>query len=79
MEPGVAGRDLAWLLELASAPRLVVMSAETEMAAYSLTGARLWSTDVEPSWSYEVSAESVRLDVMGTIRSFPLEGGPPKG
>jgi len=55
---------------------LVVMSAETEMAAWTGSGRKLWTTFAEPPWSYEVSEGTVRLDVMGTISSFPLDIGP---
>jgi hypothetical protein len=36
----------------------------------------IWTTFVEPPWTYEVPEGMVRLDVMGTISSFPLESGP---
>ncbi len=55
---------------------VVVMLAELEMAAWSSDGTRLWSTFVEPPWSYTVAGETVRLDVMGSVTEFPLPTGP---
>ena len=55
---------------------VVVMSAEIEMAAWNVSGEKLWTTFVEPPWSYEVIAGTVQLDVMGTVSSFPLGTGP---
>ncbi len=54
----------------------VVMSAELELAAWSLSGKKLWTTFVEPPWSYIVAGERVDLDVMGKKTSFALMGGP---
>ena len=55
---------------------VVVMSAELELAAWDLEGHKLWSTFVEPPWTYSVSEGSVTLDVMGQIRKFSLRSGP---
>jgi hypothetical protein len=55
---------------------IIVMSAELEMAAWSLDGAKLWSTFVEPPWSYEVEGDRVELEVMGAVSSFGLREGP---
>ena len=52
------------------------MSAELEMAAWSLEGHKLWSTFVEPPWDYEVHGDRVALDVMGEKSSFNLKTGP---
>jgi hypothetical protein len=54
----------------------VVMSAELELAAWTAAGEKLWSTFVEPPWTYAVEDGRVRLDVMGTVISFPIVGGP---
>ena len=54
----------------------VVMSAELELAAFSLAGQKLWSTFVEPPWSYTVQGAQIVVDVMGSIRSFSLQTGP---
>lgn len=51
---------------------IVVMSAELELAAWTTAGERLWTTFVEPPWSYSVQGETVRLDVMGKERTFSL-------
>ena len=54
----------------------VVMSAEIEMAAWDLRGQKLWSTYVEPPWTYSVDGGMVKLDVMGSISAFDLRTGP---
>jgi hypothetical protein len=54
---------------------VVVMSAEIEIAAWNVRGEKLWTTFVEPPWGYEVIEGTVRLDVMGTLSSFPLDTG----
>jgi hypothetical protein len=54
---------------------VVVMSAELELAAWTTTGDKLWTTFVEPPWSYAVLGSTVRLDVMGTISEFRLRTG----
>jgi len=56
----------------------VLMSAELELAAWDQTGQKLWSTSVEPPWSYQVDADLVTLDVMGKISNFELRVGPQK-
>jgi len=58
---------------------VVLMSAELELAAWSLRGAKLWSMFVEPPWSFSVSERRVNLDVMGKQSSFPLHVGPKDG
>jgi hypothetical protein len=54
---------------------VVVMSAELELAAWTTAGEKLWTTFVEPPWSYSVEGSTVRLDVMGEISEFPLRTG----
>jgi hypothetical protein len=54
---------------------IVVMSAELELAAWTSSGDKLWTTFVEPPWSYSVNDSTVRLDVMGTVSEFPLRTG----
>lgn len=54
---------------------VVIMSAELELAAWSADGAKLWTTFVEPPWSYRVVADQVLLDVMGVVRTFDLRSG----
>jgi hypothetical protein len=49
---------------------LVLMSAETELAAWDIHGRKRWATFVEPPWSYEVHGDRLNLDVMGRKSSF---------
>ena len=56
----------------------IVMSAELELAAWNIDGTKLWSTFVEPPWSYEVADDVVHLDVMGVMSDFSLKCGPEK-
>jgi len=55
---------------------VVLMSAELELAAWDTAGRKLWTTFVEPPWSYRVVADTVHLDVMGRESQFPLHRGP---
>lgn len=57
----------------------IVMSAELELAAWDIQGNKLWTTFVEPPWDYQVEGDTVRLDVMGAISSFPLHTAPFRG
>jgi hypothetical protein len=52
------------------------MSAEVELAAWTTSGEKLWSTFLEPPWGYFIESETLELDVMGTIRRFPVATGP---
>ena len=54
----------------------VLMSAELELAAWDLSGRKLWSISVEPPWSYGVSGGRVSLDVTGRRSTFDLNRGP---
>jgi hypothetical protein len=54
----------------------VLMSAELEFAAWDKSGEKLWSTFVEPPWSYVVADGSVALDVMGEMSRFTVREGP---
>ncbi len=56
---------------------IVLMSAECELAAFTENGRKLWTTFVEPPWSYDVDGATIILDVMGKISRFPLREGPP--
>lgn len=56
----------------------IIMSAELEMAAWDLSGKKLWSTFVEPPWNYDVVGNAVTLDVMGVKSTFDLVDGPTK-
>jgi len=55
---------------------VVLMAAEIELAAFDLIGRKLWTKQVEPPWTYEVHGDTVRLDVMGHLTTFPLRLGP---
>jgi len=55
---------------------VVIMSAELELAAWNLEGTKLWTTSVEPPWSYEVTDDVLELDIMGVKSEFSLRGGP---
>lgn len=55
---------------------VVIMSAELEIAAWRTDGTKLWTTFVEPPWSYQVVSGQVTLDVMGAARTFHLSKGP---
>ena len=54
----------------------MLMAAELEFAAWDIHGAKLWTTFVEPPWTYRVEGDLVHLDVMGNMSSFPLAAGP---
>ena len=56
--------------------RTVLMLAELELAAWAVTGEKLWSFPVEPPWSHSVTSPTVTVDVMGTITTFSLTVGP---
>jgi len=55
---------------------IVFMSAELEFAAWDIEGRKLWSTFVEPPWSYEVHGDQVTLDVMERKAKFVTAIGP---
>ena len=55
---------------------VMVMSAELELAAWSIDGQKLWTRFVEPPWGYEVVDGIVHLDVMGALSTFPLRPEP---
>jgi hypothetical protein len=54
----------------------MVMSAESELAAWDINGRKLWARFAEPPRTYEVDAEQVRLDIMGDGTRFSLRQGP---
>ena len=55
---------------------VVIMSAELELAAYSLQGEKLWTSFVDPPWTYTVEGDVIMLNVMGSISQLSLERGP---
>jgi len=54
----------------------IIMAAELEMAAWDITGRKLWSRFVEPPWTYNVEEGVILLDIMGDKSGFPLVAGP---
>lgn len=56
---------------------VVLMAAELELAAWDVSGRKLWSRFVEPPWEYTVTGDAVRLDVMGEISHLRLLTGEP--
>jgi hypothetical protein len=54
----------------------VLMAAELELEAWTRSVGKLWTTFVEPPWSYLVAGEQVQLDVMGKNTEFPVTSGP---
>ena len=56
--------------------KIVLMSAELELAAWSTLGEKLWSNFVEPPWYYGVEGETIELDVMGRKSRFEISAGP---
>lgn len=56
----------------------VLMSAELELACFSLKGSKRWSAFVEPPWSYTIKDDHIELDVMGNVQSFSICDGPPR-
>jgi hypothetical protein len=56
---------------------LVLMAAELGFAAWDTQANKLWSTFVEPPWSYRIQDDTITLDVMGTVSRFSLRSGPP--
>lgn len=55
---------------------VVLMSAELEFTAWTISGEKLWTTFVEPWWEYKVENGVVLLDVMDVRSTFPLHEGP---
>ena len=54
----------------------VLMLAELELAAWDTSGRKLWTSFVEPPWSYRVRDDRIHLDVMGRLSEFGLVTGP---
>ncbi len=57
--------------------RVVLMAAELELAAWDLSGHKLWSRFVEPPWEYSVTGVVVAVDVMGTVSRIDVHSGRP--
>ena len=56
---------------------VLLMAAELELAAWNVSGRKLWSRFVEPPWEYAIAGEVVTVDVMGTISRIHLQTGEP--
>ncbi len=54
----------------------ILMSAELEFAAWDIQANKLWTTFVEPPWSYTIEDRIVHLEVMGNASQFPINIGP---
>lgn len=55
---------------------VILMCGELEVAAYDLTGKRLWGATVEPPWDFGVTADTMFTIVMGHKTEFSLRDGP---
>lgn len=55
---------------------VVLMSGELELAAWDVSGKKLWTRFVEPPWEYEVADGQILLDVMGDKTVFDMAAGP---
>lgn len=55
---------------------LIILSAEIEMAAWDISGKKLWTAPVEPPWDYSIEGDTIHLNVMGQLSVFSLEHGP---
>jgi hypothetical protein len=71
--------DLRWFWGWRQHGDLVVMSAETELSAWTTLGEPLWTTWVEPPWTYDINGDVLRLDVAGRATEFPARSGPSPG
>ena len=56
---------------------IVLMAGELELAAWDVSGRKLWSHYVEPPWGYKVAGEIISLDVMGAMSRVHLQTGQP--
>lgn len=57
--------------------QVVLMAAELELAAWNMSGHKLWSRFVEPPWEYSVIGEVVAVNVMGVESRIHLCNGEP--
>jgi hypothetical protein len=56
--------------------KYVIMHAELGIAVWTIHGKKEWAQFVEPPWMYGIEHETMHLDVMGHVLSFPLNAGP---
>lgn len=54
---------------------LILMQEESEFGIYTLDGQEIWSTFVEPPWSFDIEDNRVKLDVMDEISYRDLKTG----
>ena len=54
----------------------VLMFAELEFAAWDIHANELWTTFVEPPWSYTIEDRLINLEVMGKKSNFHINLGP---
>ena len=54
---------------------LILMQEELEFGIYTLDGLEVWSTFVEPPWTYEIEDEHVKLTFMDKISYRDLKTG----
>jgi hypothetical protein len=54
---------------------VVLMAAELELAAWDLSGRKLWSRFVEPPWEFSIAGDVVAVDVMGVVSRIHLGTG----
>jgi len=54
---------------------LIVMQEELEFGIYTLEGQEMWSTFVEPPWTFEIQGKEVKLNVMEEITYRDLKTG----
>jgi hypothetical protein len=55
----------------------VFMAAELELAAFDVSGEKLWTRFVEPPWDFKLEPDCVGLDVMGSVTRLDRRTGRP--
>jgi hypothetical protein len=53
----------------------IIMSAEIEFAVWNTVGEKLWSTFVEPPWTFTASKWVIKFDIMGKKQYRKLADG----
>ena len=49
---------------------------DVELAAWDVSGKKLWNMPLQPAWEYHVEGGKVHLDVLGRRTVFGLQEGP---
>lgn len=57
---------------------LVLMSAELEFGVWTETGEKLWTTFVNPPWTYTIEGDQVHIDDFDAKRVHDLKTGKPQ-